>query len=202
MNRPTSQPHSPLPHGLWSAQRLLQHLNQASRPILFSSTYWINLFAQHKLIHCLTFFHRLSDRILVTCITNTFRVVWKSLNWEPRPERNKNFDKKNFTKMWNTKHLSRHSESQSIPPASPASLPGALHWLWSVLAQGPCNHIYIDREIGHLTIWPILYIKFFHNEVHPECCWSTSPCPQGLSGEHLGLKWAFNIFSASGSNKN
>ena len=94
MNRPTSQPHSPSPHGLWSAQRLLQHLNQASRPILFSSTYWINLFAQHKLIHCLTFFHRLSDRILVTCITNTFRVVWKSLNWEPRPERNKNVDTK------------------------------------------------------------------------------------------------------------
>ena len=30
MNRPTSQPHSPSPHGLWSAQRLLQHLNQAN----------------------------------------------------------------------------------------------------------------------------------------------------------------------------
>ena len=53
MNRPTSQPHSPSPHGLWSAQRLLQHLQQASRPMLFSSTYWFNLLTKHKLINSL-----------------------------------------------------------------------------------------------------------------------------------------------------
>ena len=113
MNRPTSQPHSPLPHGLWSAQRLLQHLQNNLLEQCYSlrhieSTCWpsTSLF-----IDCLTFFHRLSDCILVTCITNTFRVVGKSLNWEPWPERDKNFEEKKVSKKcetqstyWDTQH--------------------------------------------------------------------------------------------------
>ena len=154
MKRPTSQPHSPSPHGLWSAHRLLQHLKQASRTMLFSSTYWINLLTKHKLIHWL--FNILSSPFwLHTCdlYSQHFQSCWEisqlgTMTWE----RQKFWRKKSFKKMWNTKHLLRHSASQSIPPASPASLPGALHWLWSLLEQGPCNHIYKDREIGHLTI--------------------------------------------------
>ena len=79
--------------------------------MLFSSTDWISLLTKHKLIHCLTFFHRLSDCILVTCIANTFRVVGKSLNWEPWPERDKNFEEKKVSKKcetqstyWDTQH--------------------------------------------------------------------------------------------------
>ena len=135
IKRPTSQPHSPSPQGLWSAQRLLQHLNQASRPMLFSSTYWINLFAQHKLIHCLTFFHRLSHCILVTCITKTFRVVGKSLNWEPRPERNTNFEEKKVSQKCETQSTYRDTQHRR------ASLPIPQHrCLEPYIGCGRCLH--------------------------------------------------------------
>ena len=159
MKRPTSQPHSPSPQGLWSAQRLLQHLNQAN--VIFFD-FLNNLVCSTQAD---SLFNILSSPFWShTCdlYNQDFQSCWEisqlgTTTWK----KHKFWRKKSFTKMWNTKHLSRHSASQSIPPDSPASLPGALHWLWSLLAQGPCNQIYIDREIGHLTVWAFLWYKGF-----------------------------------------
>ena len=112
MKRPTSQPHSPSPHGLWSAHRLLQHLKQASRTMLFSSTYWINLLTKHKLIHWL--FNILSSPFwLHTCdlYNQHFQSCWEisqlgTMTWERQKFWQKKVSKKCETQStyWDTQH--------------------------------------------------------------------------------------------------
>ena len=138
--QPTSHPHSPSAHGLWSAQRLLQHLKPLD---------WI---AFHQLITTSHSFRPLYiSQVPMTCVALTFWVVWISLNWKPWPACMYIISYviiKSIVTHWLEvsavmvsfwRHLLIHSTSQSIPPLLPGSFPGALHWLWSVLLHGPSN---------------------------------------------------------------
>ena len=212
----TSHPHSPSAQGLWSAQRLLQHLQPVESyfyPISWNWNWKVTFIQSPATCGKLL----LSNQLPVTCVALTLGVVWKPLNLKPRPKSGI----QSTLVMWTWKvvrksgHLLVHSTSQSIPPLLPASFPGAWHWLWSLLAHGPSNGKLRSDSCQRLVSFPnwLVMLGNLTSTTSWSCGWGqvaqppqvelgepdrpTSPWPQGLSYEQRGLLISYHTFSSS-----